>query len=327
VGYVGEQVVVGTLTGAAAARITTKIAPMIRGVVAAVQDGSRYSLEALDQATRHSAKMARMGQKIPNSQAGCLHVGNVVEGLKRIKLPSTKTVPEVFMLKFKDKPVLNDDVLRIFKTYITEAELPTKLKPVLYNYTKVLDLLPDIADISEDALKGWARFCGSMGTSANGTKYTDDLIKVFGGPGNFDKAGFEAVMKQLSGVGHNGGFRLTLETGSTTKWHLTGTDVFFDISSANSQGHSLTHVFTHTVPNFKPGTHSVFTASRENLLALIKDSWLSKTIRHPTDTFRWEIEVGSVIGTAGETKIRIIVNPNTRQIISAYPITNAESYL
>jgi hypothetical protein len=326
VGYVGEQVTVGLATGAAAAKITAKIVPMLQGLVTAFENGTRYSLEVLDDTARYSAKMARLAQKIPNSEAGSLYVGNVVEGLKNIKLPSTKSVSEVFMLKFKDKPALNDDVLRIFKTYIAEAELPTKLKPVVYNYTKVLDLLPNAADISEDALKGWARFCGSIGTTTSGSKYTNDLIKVFGGIENFDKAGFEAVMKQLSEAGNNG-FKLTLEAGNPSRWNLPDTELILDTLPTNRQGHSLSHIFAHTVPNFKPGQHSVFSFDRGDLLPNLKEAWLNKTIVDPDDAFGWEIDMGRVIGSEGQTKIRIIVNPTTKQIITAYPVSDVNSYL
>jgi hypothetical protein len=51
------------------------------------------------------------------------------------------------------------------------------------------------------------------------------------------------------------------------------------------------------------------------------------TIPDPDDAFGWEIDMGRIIGSEGQIKIRGIVNPTTKQIITAYPVADANSYL
>lgn len=324
-GFVGEQVLVALIPGGAA----TKIGPVLRQVVLAVKSGTRFILPALEASSKAGTWVYRSIQKILGSTDEARDAWHGVKKAKEAPLPTGRVNPVVTMSnRLRTRPELFDEILDIWNEWLPRPVNAEQVTALTNNYARLVELAPGPTDLSDDALKGWARFYGSIGinTPSNSTRYTEDLVKVFGGAGSFDKAGFNAVMKQLSDVGHNG-FKLTLEAGSATRWRLTGTDIFFDRLSPNSQGHSLTHVFTHTVANFKQGAHSVFTTPREHLLELIKNCWANKTISHPSDLFRWEVETGGIIGSMGETKIRIIVNPTTKQIISAYPILNTESYL
>ena len=44
----------------------------------------------------------------------------------------------------------------------------------------------------------------------------------------------------------------------------------------------------------------------------------------PTDNFRFEASLGRVIGTAGETRMRIIIYPSKNEIVTAFPIKDSD---
>jgi hypothetical protein len=73
-----------------------------------------------------------------------------------------------------------------------------------------------------------------------------------------------------------------------------------------------------------PG-HSVFggTITRQNLFAKLDVAWSKRLVKgvDPDDAFRFEIEMTDPVGKNGETKIALIVNPQTKQVITAYPIS------
>jgi hypothetical protein len=53
---------------------------------------------------------------------------------------------------------------------------------------------------------------------------------------------------------------------------------------------------------------------------LIDFAWLKKGSPLPEDPGTYLIELGKIIGTQGETAIKIVVVPETTQLITAYPI-------
>lgn len=191
------------------------------------------------------------------------------------------------------------------------------------NYARVLDLVPN-GSLSDDALRGWARFYGSIASNVDqSAKYTTDLVKVFGGVNNFDRAGLEAVMKQLSEVGHNG-FKLTLESGSTTKWRSPAGLIY---KNASDEGHRLTHVLSHTVPGYnnKP-IHTVFSGGRGNVLPLVDEAWLRKGSPDVVDGGRDKYKIAmdrQVGGDPEERYIYIIVDRANSEIVSAFPVKAA----
>ncbi|MBB5354043.1 hypothetical protein HNR46_004315 [Haloferula luteola] len=92
---------------------------------------------------------------------------------------------------------------------------------------------------------------------------------------------------------------------------------------AGDQGHRISHVFDHTVPIPQKPLHSIFSDTRDKILDLV-DEVFSKAEQHPQDAFRYEVELGRVVGTAGETKMRIIVNPKSKQVTTAFPIRDLD---
>jgi len=88
------------------------------------------------------------------------------------------------------------------------------------------------------------------------------LVDVFGGKANFDADGFNKVMKHLDGNGQwlrkNGTY--------TGRWESPAGLVYVENLSAANQGHSLMHLYKHTIKNFggRPDSaHTVFSVKRE----------------------------------------------------------------
>lgn len=180
---------------------------------------------------------------------------------------------------------------------------------VFTSLSEFIDLAPNA--ISGKAMKGYTRFSGGI-IRSNGTDFVDKLRHVFGGT-NFDGPGFNKVMEQLEETG------VWLDQG---KWQSKGGLVYEPMTV--EQGHRITHLFDHTVPNPNKSPHSIFSDTREKIFDLI-DEGFSKAKQHPQDTFRFEVEMGRVVGTSGETKLRIIVNPQNNRVITAYPILNVDA--
>ena len=59
---------------------------------------------------------------------------------------------------------------------------------------------------------------------------------------------------------------------------------------------------------------------RKEILGLIDQAWLKKGNPVSGDPGAYVVPMGRVIGTAGETSIRIIVRPGTNKVITAYPV-------
>lgn len=63
-----------------------------------------------------------------------------------------------------------------------------------------------------------------------------------------------------------------------------------------------------------------FNVSGNELIRLIDEGWLMKGSPLPTDLGAYVIDMKKIIGTNGESAIKIIVKPGTSEIKTAYPI-------
>lgn len=82
----------------------------------------------------------------------------------------------------------------------------------------------------------------------------------------------------------------------------------------------MLHVLEHAEPNPAKLAHTVFEGGRTRLLGLIDEAWLMRGPSVAGDPGAFVVPMGRAVGTAGETGIRIIVVPNTPNIITAYPV-------
>jgi hypothetical protein len=81
----------------------------------------------------------------------------------------------------------------------------------------------------------------------------------------------------------------------------------------------IEHVLEHLTPDPGKQAHTLFNVQRNELLGLLDEAWSMRGAPLPNDPGAYVIPMGRVIGTTGETSIRIIVRPGTSQVITAYP--------
>lgn len=73
-------------------------------------------------------------------------------------------------------------------------------------------------------------------------------------------------------------------------------------------------------PNTEKRKHSLFNISREKIISLIDEAWTMKNTPLSNDPGAYVIDMKRIIGTNGESAIKIIVKPGTAEIKTAYPI-------
>ncbi|PRA79329.1 hypothetical protein CQ054_21730, partial [Ochrobactrum sp. MYb29] len=84
-------------------------------------------------------------------------------------------------------------------------------------------------------------------------------------------------------------------------------------------GDRVSHVLDHTTPNPNKTTHTVFNGQGDDALALIDEAWSRKGAPVSGDPGAYIVPMGRIVGTAGETNVRVVVKPGTSEIITAYP--------
>lgn len=99
--------------------------------------------------------------------------------------------------------------------------------------------------------------------------------------------------------------------------------LIYDVGS--QQGNRVFHVFEHLAPNPNKPRHTVFKVdSSADLLPLIDDAYsiIQKQNIQPVpgDPGAFIVPMGKVVGTNGETSIRLILKPGTTEVITAYPV-------
>lgn len=132
------------------------------------------------------------------------------------------------------------------------------------------------------------------------------------------KAGDETVdtVKAVQEIQKQTGIKLTYD--KVNKVWMTPAGL--DYGLHRKDGNRIKHVLKHTVPNSNKAVHTVFSVSRKEVLPLIDEAWKKKGAPLPNDSSAYVVEMGRVIGTNGETKIRIAVEKKgSNRIASAYP--------
>jgi len=167
--------------------------------------------------------------------------------------------------------------------------------------------------LSELGMVGYVRMSACL-IRANG----DDAIAMFKTAftknGNFKGADFDAAMKRLADDGH-----FEFDAAQRTLKSKDSGLVYGPMT--NAEKHRLNHVFRRHTQNDDGITvgKSLFAATDE-VLEIIDEGW-SKAVQSASDAARWEANMGRVIGTNEEQYIRIIVAPNTTNVITAHPLS------
>jgi Mg-chelatase subunit ChlD len=89
-------------------------------------------------------------------------------------------------------------------------------------------------------------------------------------------------------------------------------------------GNRVKHVLAHTVADPSKPRHSVFNVAQDRLLNLIDEAWNARSgvtpILQRNGNEVYNIPMGRVVGTQGETSIRIVVKKDTSEIITSFPV-------
>jgi hypothetical protein len=196
--------------------------------------------------------------------------------------------------------------------FVNDAGKKAAFQRIFTSMSEFIDLAPN--DISGKAMKGYTRFCGGI-IRSTGADFVADLKKVFGEP-NFDGPGFNKVMEQLDGTG---------VWKTQTEWESPA-GLTYGTAPDLSQGHRISHVFNHTIPDPAKPQHSIFSVERKDVLGLVDEGWVLPTRYHPLkpdgtpDERVWIANMGKQVGTAGETHLKIVVSaPGSSDLITAFP--------
>jgi hypothetical protein len=90
--------------------------------------------------------------------------------------------------------------------------------------------------------------------------------------------------------------------------------------------HNLTYEETEIIdlgyiePNTEKRKYALFNVPREKIISLIDEAWSMKHAPLTNDPGAYVINMKRIIGTNGESSIKIIVKPGTTEIKTAYPV-------
>ena len=147
--------------------------------------------------------------------------------------------------------------------------------------------------------------------TANGVKVPSPHVK----PQSAPSSGGNIVPQTINQIQQQTGIKLIFDK-SRTIWT---TPAGLDYGLGSIHGNRIKHILAHAVPDPRKVTHSVFNVPRNKILPLIDEAWKMRRNPIPNDPGVYMINMGRVIGTKGETILRIVVKPNTNKIITAYP--------
>lgn len=83
----------------------------------------------------------------------------------------------------------------------------------------------------------------------------------------------------------------------------------------------LRHILKHATPDPTKPNHTVFSAANKKAIpALLDQAWAKRSLPLPNDPGAYLVDMGAVVGTKGEKKIKIVVVPGTSELITAYPL-------
>jgi len=80
------------------------------------------------------------------------------------------------------------------------------------------------------------------------------------------------------------------------------------------------HVLKHVFPDSSRRLHTVFNVTENEVFALIDEAWLMRKPSLGSFPEVFDIPMGRVVGTRGETAIRIVVEKGTVNVRTAYPV-------
>jgi hypothetical protein len=64
---------------------------------------------------------------------------------------------------------------------------------------------------------------------------------------------------------------------------------------------------------------------KERVLETVDEAWLRRDFPVKGQPGVFEVEMGRIIGERGETVVRVVVDPATNEVVSAYPILSRQA--
>lgn len=171
--------------------------------------------------------------------------------------------------------------------------------------------------LTEDGAKGAFRLSACL-VKSDGLDFTQHLRDAFTKGGNFKGAEFDTVMKKLVDVN-----RLTFNAKDRIFTSLRS-GLIYERMDFN-EGHRINHILKgHTDNDWSVGEGKSLFANPDEVFDLIDDGWLSVNKLQPNpvgNPSRWEVDFHPrIIGSNNETKLRLIVDQQTKIITTAFPI-------
>lgn len=88
-------------------------------------------------------------------------------------------------------------------------------------------------------------------------------------------------------------------------------------------GNRVKHVLDHAAPNPNKPVHSVYNVPKDKVLSVVDEAWSKRSNVTPVvqgnGNAVYDIPMGRIIGTNGETTVRVVVKNGTSEVITAYP--------
>jgi len=121
----------------------------------------------------------------------------------------------------------------------------------------------------------------------------------------------------LEGLASYGG-KLAFDP-ATKSWTSAGGLVY---GQGSAHGNRVNHVLDHCLPNLTKSTHSVFSVGRTKLIGMIDEAFAKRGagVLQSNGNRMFEIDMGRVIGSIGETRLRLIIQDCTNNLVTAFPI-------
>lgn len=131
--------------------------------------------------------------------------------------------------------------------------------------------------------------------------------------------GFGPALNKVRGIGGAAkGVPLTFDK-ATRSWTTPAGLVY---AEGSKHGNRVKHILDHAAPNPSKPVHSVFNVDRSDVMGLVDEAWTLRQgpgVLQKNGGRQWDIDMGRVVGTNGQTSVRIIVKDGTTQVITAFP--------
>lgn len=189
-------------------------------------------------------------------------------------------------------------------------------------FKRVFTSLSEFCDLcgtslSGKGMKGYTRFSGCV-IRANGSDFVDHPRDAFTRNSGFKGKEFDDVMTQL---GDDTRFALDAPNRTFTS---NRSGLVYEPMNFN-EGHRISHIIKGHIENDWSVSQGKSLFERpDEVFDVIDDGWMSAQKFQPDpvgNPNRWEVDLHPrIIGTSNETKLRIIVDQQTKVITTAFPI-------